>query len=226
MQQIRLLVLGFKEEVSNSQLVKFRGAIINTIGQEEALLHNHTKDQFIYKYPHVQYKIINHKPVILALEDGIDAINYLFEKEVKNIQIGRTLYHLELEFCRPFFHTFQVWDHTFHYFIRDWWALNTENYNLFHDLKEEKLKIEFLEKKLVGNIISFAKSIDWQIDKPIIVKIHDYEKHWRNYKKNNILAFNLNFETNIHIPQFLGLGKSSSIGFGTIFNLKNNINGK
>jgi len=37
-----------------------------------------------------------------------------------------------------------------------------------------------------------------------------------NYKEQQMQAFTLVFRTNISLPNFIGLGKGSSVGFGVI----------
>ncbi len=77
--------------------------------------------------------------------------------------------------------------------------------------------IQMLERTLTGNILSFAKGIEWRIDKPVQVQIQELkgEKVIR-YKGIPLFAFDLNFNCNISLPNYLGLGKSASHGFGIV----------
>jgi hypothetical protein len=72
-----------------------------------------------------------------------------------------------------------------------------------------------LEKILIGNILSFFKYSNYNVEKNIKVNIHFHEKE-TFFKSIIILAFSGSFITNALIPDLVGLGKSVSRGFGTI----------
>ena len=76
-------------------------------------------------------------------------------------------------------------------------------------------KEEILKKILVGNIISMSKGLDYTVKE----KIHC----WINLKEKEVIikgikhiGFVGEFKVNFDIPDYLGLGKSVSKGFGTI----------
>ncbi len=78
-------------------------------------------------------------------------------------------------------------------------------------------KIVFLEKILTANILSFAKGIDITINKNIECKIINIQEPYLiTYKNTKLMAFNLEFKTNVYLPNFIGLGKSSSVGNGIV----------
>lgn len=75
-----------------------------------------------------------------------------------------------------------------------------------------------IEKCLVGNILSFAKSVGMFFDRQIDVRISDVQNTREyEYKKVKMLGFDLKFKTNVSLPQHIALGKGVSIGFGEIF---------
>ena len=78
-----------------------------------------------------------------------------------------------------------------------------------------------LESILTGNIISFAKGINWWVDAPIQVKITKIkELKMLEFKHKKMLAFSVNFSCNVSLPDFVGLGKGASIGFGVVKGIK------
>lgn len=114
-----------------------------------------------------------------------------------------------------------VWDKTFHYNIKNWVALSSDNYKKYIAIQNELEKEAFLEKILIGNIISMAKGIKWQIDKEVKLKIVSIDdEHFVAFKENKLHAFNLSFKTNVFLPTGIGLGKSVSFGFGNISSIK------
>ena len=82
-------------------------------------------------------------------------------------------------------------------------------------------KIAILEKILTANILSFAKGIGWHIEQPVKVVIKDVKME-RNSKMKDILVrtFEIDFRSNVYLPDYLGLGKGVSKGFGTLRKIK------
>lgn len=78
-------------------------------------------------------------------------------------------------------------------------------------------RIAFLEKTLTSNILSFAKGIEWTIDKQIELKILDFrEPRTGNLNTNDLIGFNINFIANVFFPNFIGMGKAVIKGNGII----------
>jgi hypothetical protein len=72
-----------------------------------------------------------------------------------------------------------------------------------------------------GNILSFAKGIDWQVDKELQVTITEWRPAFRKVVKGvKRLSFTLDFEVNVSLPEYIGLGKNTSFGYGTIIKLR------
>jgi hypothetical protein len=113
--------------------------------------------------------------------------------------------------------TMQVWDNLWEYNIRNWIALNSENFVKYQAVGALTEKIAFLENILKANILSFAKGIEWTVEKPIEVKITDIVKiGTTTLKGQKVSSFDLDFKTNVFIPNHIGLGKSVSLGFGNV----------
>lgn len=223
MKKIRIVHIGFTDEISGFEIPAFRGGIIAKAGANSILFHNHTQeDKFRYRYPLIQYKVINRKPAIICIEEGVDEIHKFFENKTWDIEIsGR---HLEMKVDRLNLNSFvmQVWDKMFHYGISNWIALNQENYLRYNEMEHLSDKITFLENTLKANIISMAKGIGWTIDKNIELKILNLiDTRTVSLKGKKLLGFNLSFATNVFLPNYIGLGKSVSVGYGTVKQLRN-----
>ena len=84
-------------------------------------------------------------------------------------------------------------------------------------------KITLLEKILTANILSFAKGIGVHIENNIECKITSIsEPYFPTYKQTKLTAFDVEFKTNVFLPNYIGLGKSSSVGFGILTSKKDN----
>ena len=221
--KIRVLNVTFDSEIRGFEIPAFRGAIIEKVGKENILFHNHLKDDtFLYKYPLIQYKQINKKPAIVCIDYGVDEIHKFFENRNWDIKISDRWIEMKISRLDMNQFTMQVWDKLFDYSIRSWVALNQENYLKYIKLNSEDERISFLTATLKANIISFAKGIEWTVDKPIEIKIEKIKESKNvKIKGKSILAFDLNFGCNVFLPNYIGLGKSVSIGYGVVSRIKN-----
>lgn len=221
--RLRVLVVEFADEIEAHEIPAFRGAIIAKAGKEHILFHNHLAEQkYLYRYPLIQYKRIRKHPAIVCLDYGVDQIHNYFENRDWSIAIsGRWL---EMKIARLLMNQFtiQVWDTTFTYRISNWVALNQDNYREYLSLPEGNGRIEFLEKKLTGNILAFAKGINWDVTRQLHITIREVERIQPvSLKGKKVMAFTLVFTGNVFLPNYIGLGKSVSLGYGIIKQITN-----
>lgn len=216
--KIRTLHISFDAPLVPSQVAAFRGAIIEKAGREHLLFHNHiSDDKFIYRYPLIQYKVIHNKPSIFCLDAGVDEIHHLFQQRSWTINLSGDTIELKVDRLDLKTITLNIWNKSFEYTLNNWQALNETNYKKFQHLTSLKEKIEMLEKILTGNILSFAKGIDWHIDQPIEVAIQDIKsERLKRMKDIKVGALDIDFSCNVFLPNFLGLGKGVSTGFGIV----------
>lgn len=225
LKKIRILQVVFENEIQPWEVAAFRGAVIATAGKQHVLFHNHKDDKFLYSYPLIQYKQVDRKPMLMSIDQGIEEIHHFFEKMQMGIMLGDRQYELKIDKLNMNQFNMQVWDKMWEYRIQNWLALNKENYVKYQSLESMVDKIQQLESTLKGNILSFAKGIDWSIEKEIKLQIKNMqEPRSISYKGNKLTAFNLVFSTNVFLPNFIGLGKGASSGFGVIVKISRNDN--
>lgn len=198
-----------EEKFDNSQGEKFRGYIGNMF-KEEVILHNHLSlYEFLYKSPLVQYKVIEGIFCIVAINNGIDVIKdkllglqfIQIENEkyqVKNIEVEEKECEIKIgEVLKRYrFETL-------------WIALNSENYGKYRSGQYD------LNKALTNNLIEFFKMSGIWADKPILVN-GVFKTNTITKKDTRLIGFSGEFVCNVDLPDFIGLGKRKSIGFGTI----------
>lgn len=222
MKKIRVLTIVFDTEIAGHEIPAFRGAVIDKVGKENLLFHNHlNNNQFIYKYPLIQYKMLDRKPAIMCIDFGVDEIHKFFEKRDWSLKISDRWLNMKIDKLHMNQFVMQVWDKKFSYSIFNWIALNQENFKKYHTLPTMTEKIEMLERTLKANILSFAKGIEWTVDKEIKLSIRDIRRNRAAKVKGKLLeGFDLDFSTNVFLPNFIGLGKSVSLGYGVVKELK------
>jgi hypothetical protein len=223
MKKIRILSVLFDTELKPYEVVAFRGAMVEKVGREETLFHNHLGEGFRYRYPLIQYKAIGGKPAVICIEEGVDHIHKYFEKSDWSIMIGDRRLHMKIESLNLNQFTMQAWEHKFDYRISNWLALNQTNIKKYNEIDSLAERITFLEGLLKANILSFAKGISWHIDRTIEVSIKQLDEPKAiTFKFQKLLAFNAQFSTNVFIPNHIGLGKGVSVGFGVVKESKKN----
>lgn len=218
MKKIRTLLIQFDNELAPWQVSAFRGAVIEKVGRENILFNHHINDnEFLYRYPLVQYKSMKGKPAIMCLGEGVDEIHKLFNQSTWEINLNEKKVELEIDRLDLGNFTLNIWDKTEKYRLYSWIALNEKNFKRYTNVEDEIEKLEMLEKILIGNILSFAKGIGWDIEKEIKVRINKIERTKTiNYKSTRLLAFDVGFSTNAFLPNNIGLGKGVSRGYGVL----------
>jgi len=199
----------------NESSTKLRGYIGRQY-QDNLLLHNHDNQDLIYSYPLVQYKIIENNAIIYGLEEGFDAIKEI-STEIKELKLNNT-YQVNEKILYEKEFQLEESEKLYQYqFITPWIALNQKNYQKYRQLKDNKERKIFLNKILIGNILSMAKNFGIMVEKRLIVKSH-LNITDVTYKSVVLKGFTGEFQTNFKLPDYMGLGKGVSHGFGTIVN--------
>lgn len=200
-----------------SQIHKFRGFVGNTF-KEHDLIHNHDeKGNPLYRYPLIQFKLIDKTPAIIAITDHAvsifaeifmkldkiiieDNLIPIFEKELKieEVEFGYSDEIFMYEFASP------------------WIGLNQENFRKYNDTGNDE-KNQTLKKIMTGNILSMAKYLDcWLSENQKIQIDHKLKEVKVNLKGKSMTGFSGIFKTNFLLPDYLGIGKSVSRGFGVV----------
>ena len=218
LKKIRTLLVTFNNAIPAYQISAFRGAVIEKVGHENILFHNHLgEDKYVYAYPLIQYKHVHNQPAIFCVDSGVEEIHHLFEQRNWTIQLLGQKTDLKVDRLDMKTTTLNIWDRSFSYTIYRWQALNESNYRKYQALDSMTEKISMLESILVGNILSFAKGVEWQLEKPIELTISDIQYERLNKMKDiKVAALNLSFRCNVFLPDYLGLGKGVSKGFGVV----------
>src|SRR5450759_1621752 len=182
---------------------------------EYTLLHQHNADNFIYSYPLVQYKMIEGAPMVIGINGGAEVLKQVYDK-YDEINLGDEVYEIVERGISVKNQEFGLSDKIHSYeFATPWLALNQENYMKYYGLKGGGERLDFLRKTLTGNLLSMSKSLDYRVpDK--IKRDRQVNIRKRRLKDVNVMTFIGKFQVNFIIPDYLGVGKSVSRGFGAI----------
>lgn len=218
-QKINTFVIKFSNEIKFCDIPSFRSGILQTMEYNANILfHNHVSEtEFRYSYPLIQYKRINKKAAIVCIGNGSSVIGDFFIKQNLKVPIKGQIVELNIDSLKPRNYNVQTWDTMFVYKIRKWLPLNSENYERYQGLEGIVEKTAFLERILIGNILSMSKGLNLNVKNEIKCKILSItHPHLMSAKGVKLMAFDVEFKSNFSIPEYVGLGKHASLGFGTV----------
>ena len=194
---------------------KLRGYFGNLFKEHSPLLHNHyASGGHIYRYPLVQYKVVQHTPMLLGLGEGAQLLVELF-LQMAELELDGRAFPVRQKNIRSARFPVGVATDLFEYrFETLWMALNQQNHREYLQ-KNDTERAQMLERVLRGNMLAFLKGADHFENQQVLVKAHLQQEHTQ-FKDQKMLAFHGTFTTNLQLPPLVGLGKSVSRGFGAI----------
>ncbi len=189
---------------------------ISSIFPQYDLLHNHQgkESKLLYRYPLIQYKIIQGFPIILGIgQEAVQILDMLASTITKLIIHGKVISIEEKDLETATFPFGISSEERRYFFITPAILLNSGNYKNYKNSEPEEQN-QILKKCLESNLISTSKGLDYTVPARIQARFSlDIEPV--SLKGEDMLGFQGQFFVNFHIPDFLGIGKSSSRGYGT-----------
>lgn len=194
---------------------KLRGYFGNLFMEHSPLLHNHYDDgSSRYAYPLVQYKVIDRVPALVGFQEGAELLVSLFLK-IRELDIEGQYFPVLAKNIQQKQCELTVNQQLYNYSFKTlWMALNQENFRKYQQLDETE-KGTFLNRQLQNNILSFYKGLSFRTNERIMV-ITRMEEKQTLFKNQSMLAFAGQFTSNAYLPEWAGIGKAVSRGFGTV----------
>ena len=215
--KLPILIVQFNNEITPQEIQLFRGAVIASLNEKDILFHNHTENGVVYHYPRIQYKRIHKKAAIICIKEGIKSIGELFCAESYHYKFGEREVDMRIDTINTYQTDIDFCEEPKRYRLLNWLPLNSENYKEYQAIEGMAQRITFLEEKLVGNLLSFFTEMGFRAEQKIELHITDITgQRLAHYKGVKLMAFDIEFKVNLTLPQYIGLGKSASIGFGTL----------
>ncbi len=221
---IRLLTVSFDTQISAQELAGFRGAIVQKVGREYEWFHNHNNQTggYHHRYPIIQYKRHRRRPMIVCVNEGIEEVHRFFSQPDWNINLNGRELNMKVDKLYIKEVPLKLVTGLKTYKLYNWIGLNERNLKEYTTLEGLGEKTAFLEQKIGASIIAFFRAMEWKPEEKFKVKIVEFEERSIAFKrKYRTSAFNIQFKSDIILPNYIGLGKAASVGYGTIFQISN-----
>lgn len=217
LKHLRILTIRFDLPIRYEELSKFRGAIINLTKEKNDFFHNHSETGVIYRYPKIQYKKLGGKAALVCIDEGTEAIHDFFAGFHEPFIFGDNEVELKVEDIKASQYNIGVWDSSFDYKLANWLPLNQENYQKYNEVESYHEKIQILESVLLGNLLTFCEGIGLNAERPVKAAIKRIVSEKKiKYRGTLMQAYDVDIKTNLSIPNFIGLGKGSGLGYGVV----------
>lgn len=182
--------------------------------RDNNLFHNHDQaGKSIYRYPLIQYKLIDGNLSIIGLSEGAAFIKEEFV-QYDALELGAARYdRFEIRLITRQVE-FNISDSLHRYrFDSIWLPLNHKNYDLY-----QRGKLD-LNIALRNNLLSDLKGLGVWVDSQIMVN-GQFSPREVELDNTVMTGFVGEFVCNLQIPDYVGTGKRKSIGFGTIISVE------
>lgn len=216
--EVELAIVEFDLPLAEREIPLFRGAMLHAAQGDSILFHDHVGEGFRYRYPLIQYKVMGGRAAVVCLDSGVEAMGqFLSDGKPRMVRIGQRMESMQV---RQVYHDtarIGIMEEEQTYVVRRYLPLNQENYEQYRRMDSLVERYALIERCLVGNILSLAKGLGVFLEQKVKVTLKEVEKgHIYRYKKVNMMGFDLQFKTNVLLPEHIGLGKGVSLGFGEI----------
>lgn len=182
------------------------------------MFHNHGDEGYRFSYPLIQYQVVDGHPAILCLGEGVEEIQQLFIQHKWDLEVYGQPVNMQIRDLHMDDKTMAIHeDQMFRYQISDWLAFTPERFREYVKIRDHEEKKAFLTRTLIGNTLSMAQGLGWNIGGRIEVDIEHFDDdHRRRMAGKKMIAVQARFRCNMELPSGIGLGKRPSLGFGVI----------
>ena len=182
--------------------------------------HNHTPDgRSRYRGAPVQFKVINDEVFLMGINEGAAFLTAFQWPQTMEVPIGKTDQIAVLQFIgkRMTPATFSEIEPQAYRSLSPYLPLNQDAFKAFQE-KSDPERRALVERKLCEHILSAAKWCGVWVKHRIDVSLIQMRLRPSIRVKSNLafLGMDVLFETNTAIPDFMGIGRFVSRGYGTL----------
>jgi hypothetical protein len=172
--------------------------------------------QSIIGYPKVQFRSFENRLAFFGINEGSTLLNdFTFINQLLELyQTEEIITDLTTPINKIGFKTNQ----TFRYKITDYLPFNEDYYNKWKNIDGFIDRMTFLQDELLKkHIINFCGDLGYSLKDEVNVKLLNFVKRdAKQIKDVSFIRCHVVFETNVQLPQYIGLGKFKSKGNGVL----------
>lgn len=180
--------------------------------------HQHIGKSLLYRHPLIQYKAIDGTAILTGINEGAFLLRII--DQFKELRLGRESYRIvrQTTTTRKVDIGISTNDESKYSFLSPWLALNENNYKEYQKICNSPDEIRsLLSRVLIGNLLSFSKSVGYSVDEQIEVDFTlDGTELVTAKNDTTMFGFKGSFRSNFNLPDLWGIGKLSSMGFGVV----------
>ncbi len=217
--EVGLLSMQFDLPLRGSAIHRFRSVVAESAGLEHDLFHNHTPEGGrLVRYPLIQYRVRHGRAAIVALEEGMQAVQEWYLRTGGEVRAGDECIKLRVRHMEVERHTLQMSPEPRWYFLKRYLPFNPERYRQWLEAPSLVPRVELLERCLVAHVLTFARAMQWRLPERLELRLQQIVQTKR-VQAHGVpqVAFDLVWSANVSLPPALGLGRGVSHGYGVCF---------
>lgn len=220
---MNILNLTFNIPLHPGEIPAFRSCIVDIVGKEYEVFHNHDNSgsdtsYLHWGYPLVQYSVRKGLATIIAIEEGAEIIQKVLLPKISS----------ELNFAgkvRPILglringgiHNWKILDHHQQYGLMGWLALNKTNYLEWKTSQTQKSRGEILNRCITGHLRVIGKVLGVEDLNQITGNVLQVDNQKRiSWHGTQLVRFNAMIESNLPLPIGINIGRAAAFGFGEV----------
>lgn len=209
--RVRRLVLFCDPPLSGSDGL-LRKAVTAQL-PDRALLHGHDPEgRPVASY--VRYRVVDGVGHVIGWGPALELLGQIRDG-LTRLRLDRSLHQIVGAELHDQVEPFGLADEALSYrSLTPWLALNQANHERYLHLTGFEDRRALLERVMVGNLLSLAKGADHWVNNRIICTLSQCQEQPVVHKDTDLLGFEVTCAMNFHLPEWLGIGKLASKGYG------------
>jgi hypothetical protein len=170
----------------------------------------------IIGYPKVQFRSYENRLALFGINEGSTLLNdFAFINQL--LELYKTE-QIITDLTTPINKIGAKENQTFRYKITDYLPFNEDYYSKWKNINGFVDRMTFLQDELLKkHVANFCEDLDYTPKEEITVKLLNFIKRdAKKIKDVNFIRCHVAFETNVQLPEYIGLGKIKSKGNGVL----------
>ncbi|MCC6727403.1 MAG: hypothetical protein IT258_23065 [Saprospiraceae bacterium] len=218
---LRILEATFNLPINRVQEMAWQKACMQLVFQGSNHAQTEPQSHEIQPYPLIQFRFNRGKAALFAINEGIETVTNLLQRNDLAIDWENDKYLLRIEQLQLDAASIGLSNLRSNYRVHRWMAFNEDNLQKYKRLVTFRDRLALLEHALTENLMALCSGLGWSAPRLCDVDIKEIT-HIQMTKTDDqeSLVFDVEFSTDLLLPNGLGMGKSVALGYGVLRKLK------